>query len=232
MKLKLSCFNPLVQRFQKEKIMKKSHFICLMLLTSLLSLMTAIAIFSLQYFTLGYVTDADDIGQSGMQIWDIHKVLTVLLITTWLVALIAFLWSKITKKTFSNKGLIVLLLTMYVLAIVFLPYPFDGFQVRHYVDPASITSIILSANSADFIDGNEGIFMGSQQKIETQTIDTKLVSGEIDIAIEPKMYDCVVEQSYWFGHISVLRSFYPILDKKNGDKLIFQRCKPAKITVQ
>jgi hypothetical protein len=212
--------------------MNKSHYIALTLVMSLLSFTTAIAIFALQYFTVAYVTNAEGLSLSGFQIWDIHKVFTVLLVTTVLAGVAAFLWPIITKKTLSNKGLVGLLLSMYVLAVVFLPYPFDDFQIRHYAGPANSTYINLSANSADFIDGNEGIFMGSLQKMGGETIYTKLANGENDYAKEPKVYDCVVEQSYWFGHIGVLKSFHPILDEKNGDKLILQRCKPAKITIQ
>jgi magnesium-transporting ATPase (P-type) len=211
--------------------MKKAHSISLMLLTSLLSFLTAISIFSFRYFTIGYVEEAKDLPTAGMQIWDIQNVFVVLIIATLLSMLIVFLLHKILKKSISNIGLCCLLLGMYVLAIVFFPRPFE-FQVRHYDGPANTTYMILSGTSGDFIDGNENIFMGTRIKNETQQITKKLANGEIDYALPSDLYDCVVEKAYWFGHVSVVQSFFPILDKKNGDNLILQRCKPAKMIVQ
>ncbi|MBC7756530.1 MAG: hypothetical protein H7Z20_07820 [Bdellovibrio sp.] len=212
--------------------MKKSHLIFLVMLVSLLSLLTALTIFlAFDYFTIGLIKDAEDLPIAGMQIWDIHKLLVVLIMATLVMGLVLFIGQKILKKTISNSGLVRLTGATFVLAIVFFPNPFE-FQIRHYNGPAEATYIVFSGDSGDFIDDNEDIFMGKRIKNSTAQITKLLPNGEIDYTLASDLYDCVEEKAYWFGHISVVHSFLPILDKKNGDVLIKKTCKPTIAIIQ
>lgn len=203
--------------------MRNLHLVILMVLISLFSFLTGLAIIFWRYFEIAYVV-LDDLSVSGTQIWDIHQLFLVLLLAIVFCLVLVIVLQKVFKKNLSNKGFIGLIISALILSIIFYP-PKLEFQIRHYNNITDSTYINLTASSADFIDGNEDSFMGAITTKNTVQVYPIHVDGSADLSGESKIYECVEHQSYWFGHISIYQSFYPILDKINGDNKIKSRCK-------
>ncbi len=191
-------------------------FVIMMLLAGLSSFVTAYLVMFGRYLELGYKTNAADIAYAGMQIWDLHHVLTVLTLVLYACALACLFWPKLFGKPLGLPKASALLFGLTLLAVTFFPYPFE-FQVRHYASASDGTYVLLAQGSADFVDGNEGAFTGNLQEEKVESFYTK--DGNT------RNFNCVTNDAWWWGKLAVTHHFYPILDDKNHLTLLETRCK-------
>lgn len=186
-------------------------FIVMMLLGALTSFITAYLVMFGRYIKIGYKENADGIAYAGMKIWDLHHLFIVLTVLLYICAVTSFLWQKFLGKPLSLPKASVLLLGLVFLAVAFLPYPFS-FRVHHYTSVSDVTYIYFSEASENFT--------GSRQREEIETF--------YDKDWNTRRFECITEDQWRWGKLTVLHNFSPILDKENELKLLESRCQEIK----
>lgn len=98
---------------------------------------------------------------------------------------------------------------------MFFPKPFE-FQVRHYQSLSDGTYILLSKGAADFVDGNEGSFTGRIKQAKVEHL--------YDQNGSERNFNCLTNDAWRWGKLTVKHHFYPNLDDENHLQLLESRC--------
>jgi hypothetical protein len=192
----------------------------LLLMAGASSLITALLTFNGRYLKIGYQELPDGVASKGMEVWGLHLIFLVLTILIYICVMLCLAWPKIVKKPLKKGQILSILFGLILLTIPFFPYPFE-FQLRNYQSPSDVTYVLLAQGSADFIDGNENSFMGSQQKVNVEEFYNN-DNGTV------RRFNCIVNRDWWFGKLGIQNSFYPRLDNVNHLKLLENRCQEIK----
>ena len=206
---------------QQTPLKRSVAFTLFMLIGSLFAFMTAYLLIEGRYLELfGYRTVAENIPAAGAQVWGLEQVFVLMTLCLFLSAIVCALYQRKFGLPVVWWQAILGFAALIFCLVTFFPPPFE-FQLRYYDGPAYITYVFLSKDSAGFVGAKRTAFAGSA---EVEGLD--VYYNEAENEFENRQFVCISERAWWWGNVTVSRSFHPILDHENQRSLLKKYCKP------